>query len=426
MEKNKIVIILSILFLCIIIHSSYGQGSRYTGEYKKSATLQYVNKKNFVIEGLEFTDVDSINFKGRGITLWSCENVIIRNCKFKNIPWNTAIYTENSTNITIIDCEFEDVYMAFKADNCKGRVKFENNDIKNLVKGLHTNNAGGGVQFLTCIGPDNSVSYNAFENLPEKTNTIDVIGMFNTNGTPNSPIIIKGNWIRGGGPHGSSGGILLGDWGGSFQIAEDNILVDPGQYGIGIAGGHNMTLRNNKVYAKQQPFTNVGLVVANWTQQQQGASYNIVVENNAINWTDKNGSYGTAWFSENMRVVVPDWRNSMVRDPNILSTILPTEILGRVRGLSKINNDNEIPSDETVLSPDINIYKDKFGRICTNCKGTISLSASISVSQENGQKILNIPVMGYHTAIDDKLPSGTYNVKVKNGDKLQLKQIIVE
>jgi len=63
---------------------------------------------------------------------------------------------------------------------------------------------------------------------------------------------VRGNWIRGGGPSTSGGGINIGDYGGSYQITENNILVNPGQYGIGISGGNNMIMRNNKVYGKKK------------------------------------------------------------------------------------------------------------------------------------------------------------------------------
>ena len=208
---------LSVFFLFFVVHLFYGQGSKYTGEYIKSPAIQHAHKNNIVIEGLEFTNSNPSLFGGRAISLWKCENVIIRNCKFTNVAWEAAILVENGLNVTITDCVFENVYQALRVEKSRGNVKFENNEVKN------------------------------FENLPGNTHTIDVIGVYHSNGTPDSPIMIKGNWIRGGGPLLNSGGIILGDVGGSYQIAEDNILVDPGQYGIQIAGGHNMTLRNNKV-----------------------------------------------------------------------------------------------------------------------------------------------------------------------------------
>ena len=59
----------------------------------------------------------------------------------------------------------------------------------------------------------------------------------------------------------SGGGIMLGDDGGAYEVAERNVLVDPGQYGIGVASGNNMTVRDNRIYGRKQDFTNVGIYV---------------------------------------------------------------------------------------------------------------------------------------------------------------------
>ena len=327
MNKINFNITLLILMFPVFV---YSQGSNYSGPYEKASPRNYTNQNNIVIEGLEFTNADTLLFNGRCITLWDCENVIVRNCKFKDVPLNAAVYAQGSTNITVTNCVFENVSKALLAGSCKGGIIFTENDVKNVVGNLYGGSVfSQAVQFNTCSGPGNSISYNVVENIPGESSPEDVISIFHSNGTPESPIIVKGNWIRGGGPSPSGGGILLGDWGGSYQIAEDNILVDPGQYGMGIAGGHDMTLRNNKIFARQQSFSNVGLSIVNWTIRQTGASYNIVVENNAVNWTNRDGNFNTAYFHEHMQDAYPDWEKASIRDPSISKNILPDLILNR-------------------------------------------------------------------------------------------------
>ena len=80
---------------------------------------------------------------------------------------------------------------------------------------------------------------------------------------------------------------MLGDGGGSYQVAEGNDLVDPGQYGIAVASGDHMTIRNNRVYARAQTFTNVGISV--WNQYPH-ACRDITVEGNFVKWQSKDGS----------------------------------------------------------------------------------------------------------------------------------------
>ena len=84
--KKNLLIVLNILFVCFTVHSSYGQGSRYTGSYIKSSTIQHVGKSNFVIEGLEFTSNDRDL-----IVLYSCENVVIKNNSFVASPAKRGI-----------------------------------------------------------------------------------------------------------------------------------------------------------------------------------------------------------------------------------------------------------------------------------------------------------------------------------------------
>ena len=287
-----------LLYLLLVPSIGFSQGSRYTGSYKKAASVEYVNKKNLVIEGLEFSDANR-----RTLTLWSCENITIRNCKFKDVNMAVAIYAENSANIVVTDCTFENVQTGFIAQNGKGGIKFEHNTIKNIIGNLR----GGSpfaqmVQFMRSSGPNNSVSYNVVENLTGKSSSEDIINMFSSNGTANSPIRIVGNWLRGGGPSSSSGGILLGDHGGSYQIAENNILVNPGQYGMAIGGGNNMTIRNNKIYGKRQSFTNVGLYAVNWTANVS-PSHNITIENNEVNFTNAQGSLNNSWFDSSVGTI---------------------------------------------------------------------------------------------------------------------------
>ncbi len=80
---------------------------------------------------------------------------------------------------------------------------------------------------------------------------------------------------------------MVGDGGdSSFIRVQQNTLVDPGQYGIGVAGGSTIDVYENFVYAKSQEFTNVGLYV--WNQYSSNCS-NISVFNNQVLWFSSSG-----------------------------------------------------------------------------------------------------------------------------------------
>ncbi|MDD3561216.1 right-handed parallel beta-helix repeat-containing protein, partial [Petrimonas mucosa] len=324
MEKKQF-IVLSVLFACLTVHLSYGQGARYTGSYAKSPTIQHVGKKNFVIEGLEFSSNDKDM-----VVLYSCENVVIKNNSFKSSLTKRAIYLDNCKNITIIDNTFDEVHTALVAHNSRG-VKFDYNDVRNVGGPMKTEDKDNGfvVLFDKVNGEGNSVSYNVAENIFGSSSPGDIINLNQSNGTAQSPIIVKGNWLRGGGPAASGGGIILGDIGGSYQIAEDNIVINGGQYGVCIAGGHDMVLRNNKIYGEKNYFTNIGLYACNWYEEYFGKSYNITVEGNVVNYRNKEGNLSNWWFAENMEPIKGKETNRY--DASLTPSILPDQIFGRAR-----------------------------------------------------------------------------------------------
>lgn len=450
MNKSKFKFLLSISFLLLIIQASYGQGSRYTGEYKKSEPIKYVGKSNIVIEGLEISGSNE-----HSIALYDSENVIIRNNKLGPSFSKRGVYLYNCKNITIEDCTFENVQSGLTASNSQG-IKFQYNDVLNVLGDLYGGtDTGSMVQFIQVSGSDNSISYNVCENISGKSAPEDIINIYSSNGTAGSPIKIKGNWIRGGGPSKSGGGINIGDWGGSHQIIEDNILVNPGQYGIAISGGNNMTLRNNKVYSKKEHYNNVGMIVYNWYDKEAGESFNITSSNNRINYTHADGYINNWWIPENQGIVSGKETNTY--DKTLTASILPDKIIGRARDNTSsepgdgsgdnTNPDNpdltpppvdgggdnnsgsgpEVdPDPDEVFDPSITIYLDMFKRICVNTQGRVQRSAQVEVFNEKGNKIHSQRLKGYHTVIRKRFGSGIYDVKVKNGTKLKNQQIIIK
>lgn len=453
MKESKFKFLFSISFLLLIIQSSFGQGSRYTGEYKKSDPIMYVGVKNLVIDGLEIS--------GEGadaIVLYSCENIIIKNSKIGPSYIKRGIYLDNCKNITIIDCFFEDVVFGLLAHNSEN-IKFEHNDVLNITGGIYDSKLWGCmVQFDKCYGEGNSISYNVCENIPGKSSPEDIINLYMSKGTESNPILIKGNWLRGGGPSGSGGGIMLADYGGSFQIAEGNILVDPGQYGVAIAGGNDIAMKNNKVFGRQQSFTNVGIYGANWTEDF-GKSYNITIEDNKVHYASRTGDKGGFWFADNIEPIKGKSTNKV--DLSLSASILPDKIIGRARdnapevpptdpgdgnnnggggepeapdltpppvdGGDKPGGGPEVdPDPDEVFDPSITIYLDRFKRICINTRGRVQRDSNVSIYNSEGQQVYSQRLRGFHTVVRKSLKSGTYDVKVRNGKKMKNQQLIIK
>jgi hypothetical protein len=155
---------------------------------------------------------------------------------------------------------------------------------------------GNMAQFNAVSGAGNAIRCNVNENRAGESYTEDIVNLWQTHGTEAAPILVVGNRIRGGGPSTSGGGILLGDGGGSWQLSSDNILVDPGQYGNSIAGGDHMTIRNNTIFARQQPFTNIGSYMYNYYASACTAN---TVTGNLIHFINSKGQRNDIWNGGN-------------------------------------------------------------------------------------------------------------------------------
>jgi hypothetical protein len=236
--------------------------------FQPSKLLILINKHDTVIQGVSTPSM--IFFK--------CSNVTIKNCRI-GPGGKPGITLSQCTHVRIDSCYLYQVSTGIYAENCKA-VSITNCQAKNMMGPFPK---GQFVQFRGVSGGGNRVSFNKFENIFGQSYTEDAISMYNCNGAPADPIRIESNWIRGGGPSKSGGGIMLGDGGGSNQVAKNNILVDPGQYGMAVSGGSFMSIVNNTIYAKAASFTNVGLYYRNYTKLP---SANIYIAKNAVNYTN--------------------------------------------------------------------------------------------------------------------------------------------
>lgn len=248
-------------------------------------------QSNVVIENLQFKNTSAACIKAFGSS-----NVTIRNCFF-NGSAKEAIDLNGSFNITVINCLFARVECGVYALNCQ-TIKINNNQFVNVRQRRDNDGKSRGqfVQFNSCGGSGNEIMNNKGENFNGESDPEDLISMYRSSGTAASPTIISGNMFRGGGPSDSGGGIIAGDNGGGNTIIENNVLLNPGQYGLSIAGGSNIIIRNNKVFSKQFPWSNNPLYM--WAQAGAGCSNNTVI-NNRASWTDKNGNKNGGWDAGN-------------------------------------------------------------------------------------------------------------------------------
>ncbi|HWZ13625.1 MAG TPA: right-handed parallel beta-helix repeat-containing protein [Mucilaginibacter sp.] len=261
-------------------------------------TLSVVSRAYGLSYAIKLNGYHDLTISGRvinggnvpAITLTNCHNIHIT----KNLLGNSSdagIYLYNCYNITIDYNKIANVSTGvYVVNTTRGGISVVHNQFRNMHGPMPR---GQFVQFNNVNGPYNTISYNRGENIPGDSNPEDAINIFKSTGTPDSPIKIVGNRIRGGGPSKSGGGIMLGDNGGGYQVASGNILVDPGQYGIAVAGGDHIALTGNMIYGRAQYFTNVGIYV--WGQGGYHCS-NITVSRNRVRFMNAKNMENDSWI----------------------------------------------------------------------------------------------------------------------------------
>lgn len=212
------------------------------------------------------------------IELYNCSDIIIISPAIKNVE--RAVYLWNCKNVTVIGAMLTNIHAGVVAVEC--------NDT--IVTGCSFRNIKSkqAVQFDKCT--HGAITHNSVVNIEGKSSPEDSISLYMTHGTKDSPVIVAYNTIRGGGPSKSGGGIMLGDNGGSWLVASNNRLINPGQYGISISGGSDNSILNNKVASEAWPFSNVGI----YTIGKQ------TVEGNDVEWYNKKGVRNDYWFGEKL------------------------------------------------------------------------------------------------------------------------------
>ncbi|MGB5943771.1 MAG: right-handed parallel beta-helix repeat-containing protein [Leeuwenhoekiella sp.] len=287
MKKLTLILTYIFLFAANAWSQSSEAGAAYCGPYTESKPITISGKDGLRLQGLKIEGA-----KGNGITLRNCSNVIIENCKFDSAEGN-GIELFNCSNVTIKNCVMQDIATGVYAIKCQ-KVSVEHISVKN-VTGPYPR--GQMVQFNEVTGPDNCIVDNLILNEADKSYAEDAINLYKSYGTEQSPILVARNYIQGGGPSESGGGIMIGDNGGAYAMVEENVLVDPGQYGIGISSGTNVTVQNNVVVGKQQPFTNVGIYA--WNQYDTPCN-SLTICNNEVDWLNADGVENSFWQHDNV------------------------------------------------------------------------------------------------------------------------------
>ena len=158
-----------------------------------------------------------------------------------------------------------------------------------------------------CRGANIRIEYNTMERKgdylrPGGHDVEDWISIYRSHGTLNSPIQVRYNRARGHGHSKYGSFIMLGDGGGKHQVAEGNVGVTPGQVGIGIAGGEDITVNGNILYSDEWRDSNIALYSADYSEPEPCDDH--VITNNRSLWYHRTGVQNNLWTDRDCNPVL--------------------------------------------------------------------------------------------------------------------------
>ena len=282
--------------------------------------LLIANEKHVVIENRVLGPCE-----GAGIEIRDSQDVTLRNVAITDAQ-GAGIHILDSTSIRVEESRISTAASGIYALGSSGIVVSCNT----FADPQGPKPRGQYVQFDKVIGGVNAITCNVGRSAAGRSTPEDGINLYESSGDQSNPILVTDNLLIGGGPSDSGGGILLGDNGGSFQQARNNVLVDPGQYGIAVAGGSYMTVADNTVFGRQQPFTNVGVYVWN---QYRPECFAITVEGNSVQWANRTGQQNAYWNAGNCGPVMERKNDFSARlSETISQASIPAACKCRVNG----------------------------------------------------------------------------------------------
>lgn len=237
------------------------------------------------------------NYVDNAINIRYGKNVVIDNIHVHDTGSgdgrkNGAIRVSHVQGLYVTNSHFERVTAGILPTESRGPVIIENNTALNIGRNF--------VQLDQVKGERIRVRFNSMERddgeLREGAKDVeDWINLHKSEGLPRDPAQVSYNRARGHGDSKSGAFIILGDGGGKYIVAEGNVGVNPGQVGMGLAGGRNIRINDNVMYSKNSPVSNVAFYSADITESDVCQYHTI--QNNRANW--ENGvSQNNFWSDE--------------------------------------------------------------------------------------------------------------------------------
>ncbi len=240
----------------------------------------------------------------RSVRLVDCTGVRVTGCVFRDAS-SAGVELDECDDVLIEGSRFERVASGVYAHRSR-RVRVLGNvavDVQGPIP------RGQLVQFDKVSGPGNAVGYNVAINHRGTSRAEDAVNLFESRGTPTEPIRVHRNLLLGDPATGSDGfsdsgsGIMLGDGGGRFQAAEANVLINPGQVGVGVASGGEIAVVGNLVLGEPSDVANVGVYAWNQYEDSRFTAGAVTIRDNRIQWVNADGTVNHLWVGDGFPAV---------------------------------------------------------------------------------------------------------------------------
>lgn len=319
----------------------------YTLSTTASAPLLINDRQNVVIDGVKIS-----NPNGNCIEINRSTNVIIKNSEIGPCS-GAGVEANNSSQITIERNNLTDSGINIST-NYSSNISIIANYINRGENNLNINrsstvkimlNFGTNfmapfprshfIQFDNVSGEGNEIICNtadAYPGMPDPAtvgatpyiHVEDIVNLWQSNGTASSPIFVAYNRMRGGSSRTGSG-IMLGDGAGSYQTAYKNVIVNPWNTGIGVAGGNNMKVDSNKIFMNLSPnVAGSGLYINNF-YPNYAPCFNITHNQNEVLWPT-GGPYSTPFYSPGNCSNIAGTDSNNLNATNLTESIFNTPI----------------------------------------------------------------------------------------------------
>lgn len=284
-----------------------------------NSQVYFNNQSNILIKG---KTIDLKNGSAIAVLIQNCKAVHITKCIIQNTS-EDGIQLTNCSNVLIDSCLIVNVKAGVNAIRCT-TVQVLNNQFLNMNGPFPSGNF---VQFNNVNGSGNWIKFNRCEDIagvakkPE-----DGLSVYQCNGLQGDSVQVIGNWIRGGQITNTSGGgagIVLGDVGGSYQVARNNTVVNGGFVGMQVQGGTHIKMDHNIIYSIKTAYSNCGLCYGNYSGKP---SSDINMSYNKVRFYDMRGGETDAWIDPKAGYNPIGWNTNILKAP-IDATVLPTIII---------------------------------------------------------------------------------------------------